>query len=737
MRLKTRLLRGYILLAALTSVVAFIGLYFMRDIDHQMDALSQRATPAVTALNQIKSAAHEMCSSTYSLSLTASSIEPNANGERTLVERSDRIELARDDMNQWLAQYALVADPTLKKTFLTEAKAYEMRIAHLGKSIINDILKGSDQKRLLQHRAEFDENRDEFFSLINRSIAIEMRRVRTHEKAADERIAMALIAAIAMIIVVFVAATILSLQISSTLIRQLRHLRAGVDNLGPGNFSQVIIVPDAPELNTVAESINQLAVRMGNAEHANKMQYDQLHGEIGKRKQTEAQLLHEATHDALTGLANRVQLIQDIESCLERAHRNPDFKYALLFLDLDRFKVINDSLGHNVGDELLVESSQRLIDSVRGMDTVIRVHKETTARLGGDEFAILLDGIKNPGRAILIAERIQERLSKTFHLSGNDIVLSTSIGIAIGDSTYQTASDLIRDADTAMYRAKQAGGAQHAVFDDVMHAEVKLRLQLENDLRKAVEAHQFEVAYQPIVELSTGMVTAFEALIRWNHPERGKISPTEFIPIAEETGLIAPIGRWVLQESTRQLMAWRRELPDDRPLSMSVNVSPRQVGEANIVQEVRRTLKATGLDPRWLRLEITESMIMENAASIHEVLSGLKDIGVELHMDDFGTGYSSLSYLHKFPLDVLKIDREFVTNIGTDPEYAAVVKAIMTLAHSLRMKVTAEGIETPEQLALVRSLGCNYGQGYIFSRPLDPANAWKLLSNDEPLRQSA
>ncbi|MCA9296622.1 MAG: EAL domain-containing protein, partial [Phycisphaerales bacterium] len=347
------------------------------------------------------------------------------------------------------------------------------------------------------------------------------------------------------------------------------------------------------------------------------------------------------------------------------------------------------------------------------------------------------DGIRNPGRAILIAERIQEQLSKPFHLGGHDVVLSTSIGIALGDSNYVQGSDLLRDADTAMYRAKQAGGAQHAVFDDVMHAEVKLRLQLENDLRKAVEAHQFEVLYQPIVELETGSVIAFESLIRWNHPERGVIPPTEFIPIAEETGLIAPIGRWVLQEACRQLAAWRRELGDDRDLSISVNVSPRQVGEANLVHEVRRVLSVTGLDARWLRLEITETMIMENAASIHEVLHDLKSLGVELHMDDFGTGYSSLSYLHRFPLDVLKIDREFVTNISDDPEYASVVRAIMTLAHSLRMRVTAEGIETPEQLALVRSLGCNYGQGYLFARPLSPANAWKLLSSEESMRKSA
>jgi len=279
-----------------------------------------------------------------------------------------------------------------------------------------------------------------------------------------------------------------------------------------------------------------------------------------------------------------------------------------------------------------------------------------------------------------------------------------------------------------MYRAKHAGGAQHAVFDDVMHAELRTRLHLENDLRKAVEAQAFDLMYQPIIELETNDVVAFEALIRWRHPEHGIIPPSEFIPIAEESGMMAPIGRWILQESCRQLAAWRRELPHDHPLSINVNVSPRQAGRNHLADDVQRVIDATGIDPRQLRLEITEWMIMQNAATVHDVLHDLKRLGVELHMDDFGTGYSSLSHLHRFPMDVIKIDREFITGIGDDVEYTSVVKAIMSLAKSLRLQVTAEGIETAEQLALIRSLGCQYGQGYLFARPMSAADAWAYLA---------
>lgn len=501
-----------------------------------------------------------------------------------------------------------------------------------------------------------------------------------------------------------------------------------IQRLGPGQYDSCLSTSASSTMPELSRAVDELARRMRDAERAAEFQRDRLSGELGERRQVHERLVYAATHDPLTGLANRNELAMAVKACIERARRNDNYRFALLFLDLDRFKVINDSFGHVVGDELLVETARRLVESVRGLDAVVRVNNETTARLGGDEFAILLDGISHPGRAILVAERIQEHLAEPFDLSGHEVILSTSIGIAIGDHRSVDALQLLREADTAMYRAKHAGGAQHAVFDDVMHAELRTRLHLENDLRKAVEAQAFDLMYQPIIELETNDVVAFEALIRWRHPEHGIIPPSEFIPIAEESGMMAPIGRWILQESCRQLAAWRRELPHDHPLSINVNVSPRQAGRNHLADDVQRVIDATGIDPRQLRLEITEWMIMQNAATVHDVLHDLKRLGVELHMDDFGTGYSSLSHLHRFPMDVIKIDREFITGIGDDVEYTSVVKAIMSLAKSLRLQVTAEGIETAEQLALIRSLGCQYGQGYLFARPMSAADAWAYLA---------
>jgi len=507
----------------------------------------------------------------------------------------------------------------------------------------------------------------------------------------------------------------------------LRRLRIAIDSLVHDGVERKITVRGAGPIARLAGSIRNLTDRFDQSEANSSRQVKRLTKEIDDLRQREQRLRHDALHDPLTGLSNRSLLIQNLDQCIERAKRSRAHRFALLFLDLDRFKVINDSLGHNVGDELLKQAAARLKESVRGVDSVVRIEDETTARLGGDEFAILLDGISNPGRAVLVAERIQALLSKPFQVGSHELAVNTSVGIAIGGAETPGGAELLRDADTAMYRAKTAGGARFAVFDDLMHAEVKQRLQMENDLRKAVEEQQFEIRYQPIVSLDSGRVCAFEALIRWSHPDGELISPSSFIPMAEETGLVVPIGQWVLQTACRQIREWQKKLGNNHDLGISVNVSPRQVADMNLVEGVRRTLHDTGLDARHLRLEITESMLMADSYSPEEVFRNLKSLGLQLHMDDFGTGYSSLSCLHRFPLDVLKIDREFLRTINDDRDYGAVIRAVMTLAHSLKMRVTAEGLETPEQLALVHSLGCEFGQGYLFAEPLTPADAWDLL----------
>jgi diguanylate cyclase (GGDEF)-like protein/PAS domain S-box-containing protein len=443
--------------------------------------------------------------------------------------------------------------------------------------------------------------------------------------------------------------------------------------------------------------------------------------DVSERKMVEERLVHDALHDSLTGLPNRTLFIDRLERLIQRAQRHPDLVFAVLWLDIDRFKVINDSLGHLHGDRLLIAIARRLEENLRAEDTL--------ARLGGDEFSALVDEIQDLGDAIRIAERIQQALAPAFELDGHEVFVTTSIGIALGGPGYKRAEDLLRDADMAMYRAKGLGKSRHAVFDETLHARAVARLELETDLRHAVQAKAFRVHYQPIVRLDTGKLIGFEALVRWEHPERGQLSPGEFIPVAEDTGLIVAMGRSVLEQACGQLQAWQEEFDYDLGLSMSVNLSSRELTQPDLVKEVRSILRRTGLDGSKLRLEITESMLMENLDVACTVLTELRAMNICVSVDDFGTGYSSLNYLHRLPIDVLKIDRSFVAGLDVDEEHLAIVRAIVTLSQSLGMEVVAEGIETTEQCEYLKTLECQYGQGYLFSRPLDREIATALIAD--------
>ncbi|HEY9851549.1 MAG TPA: EAL domain-containing protein [Leptolyngbyaceae cyanobacterium] len=444
--------------------------------------------------------------------------------------------------------------------------------------------------------------------------------------------------------------------------------------------------------------------------------------DITDRKRAEEQLLYDALHDSLTGLPNRGLLMEYIDQSLKRIQRHRDYLFAVLFIDLDRFKVINDSLGHLVGDRLLIAIARKLQTIVRSTDMV--------ARLGGDEFIILLDEIKDINDAIKIAERISEELRSPLQLENRRVFMNASIGIAIATPEYHQGGDLLRDADIAMYRAKEKGKARYEIFNRIMYTQAFQQLQLENDLRQALERQEFLVHYQPIVSLTTGKLTGFEALIRWQHPKKGLISPSEFIPIAEETGLIVSLGEWVLQTACQQMSNWQTKFATSLPLKISVNLSGKQLREPNLLEKIDEIIARTGINGENLKLELTESMLMENEEAILNTLSELRKRKIQLSIDDFGTGYSSLSYLHRFPVNTLKIDRSFVSRIGEQGENQEIVETIITLAHQLSVSAIAEGVETPQQIDRLKALACEEAQGYFFSKPLESALAENLIKSD-------
>lgn len=427
---------------------------------------------------------------------------------------------------------------------------------------------------------------------------------------------------------------------------------------------------------------------------------------------------HAAYHDALTGLANRNQFGELLEPAIKEQHEGRPQPFALLFLDLDRFKTVNDSLGHSVGDRLIRDVGARL--------SALTGEKGTVGRFSGDEFAILLNAVDDQHEAEQFAERVAEEMEGVFELEDRQIFTSVSIGIAIGGPRYKDADELLRDADIAMYYAKETN-KRYVVFDQIMHARAVSLLELETDLRLAVERNEFELYYQPLVNLDDVSLMGFEALVRWNHPGKGLVTPGEFIEIAETTGLIVPMTRVLLRAACTQLAAWKSEGVADPSLIVSVNLSAIHLGQKGIVDEIRTILYETNVEPEFLKLEITESAVMDNAEHTIKVLNKIRDLGVKLSIDDFGTGYSSLSYLHRFPIDTLKIDRSFVMTMEDGSENGEIVRTVIALAQALKLNVIAEGIESIHQFHQLRILGCEYGQGYLFSRPLPAAEAAKLL----------
>jgi len=486
-----------------------------------------------------------------------------------------------------------------------------------------------------------------------------------------------------------------------TITRPISMLIAGTRAVAEGNLDTSIDIRTNDELEVLATSFNQMTVSL--------------------RKMTE-NLQSSAIRDPLTGLPNRTLFMDRLWHVVDRAARKNTLGFAVIFLDVDRFKLLNDSFGHSAGDQLLVDLGRRLMTGLRQGDTI--------ARLGGDEFGLLLEDLPAAHHAVLVADRIKRKLEQPFNLRGQEVFITASLGIAVAPLENADPETLLRNADTAMYRAKNSGRGSYQVFDEQMRQEVLKTLQMQTALRRGFDRKEFRLVYQPIVLLRSGKVVGFEALSRWSYPNGHSVSPGEFIPVAEETGLIIPMGEWILGEACHQLQRWLAAYPKRTPLWISVNLSRRQLAHADLVHYVRRLLHETGSEPSRLMLEITESAIMEDAEDAARTFATLRAMGIRIAIDDFGTGYSSLSLLQRFPIDVVKVDRSFVGELdSTSSDGSQVLRAITSLASNLGLDVVAEGVERADQVALLQELECTYGQGYYFSYPQDAISVTSLLED--------
>ena len=513
------------------------------------------------------------------------------------------------------------------------------------------------------------------------------------------------------------------------LAKPINELIEATNRLAAGDMNFELNMAGKDEFSHLVKSFNSMARKLVINRTAELTEINKnLLMEINERKIIEDKLQHMAYYDQLTRLPNRANFLAYAKRMLKRSKFRRDYFFAVIFLDLDRFKLINDSLGHSIGDQLLAEVARRLDECLRATDRISRVAgSDSVARFGGDEFAVFLNDVKDISSASRIAERMQLALQNPFNINGYELYTSASIGIALSSSEYENAEDILRDADSAMYRAKSLGRARSVIYDEEMHRKVSQMLQLESDLRAAVEKKQFMVYYQPIVSAKDGRITAAEALLRWNHPQKGFISPMEFIPIAEEIGLISHIGKWILREACIQNKEWQDA--GYQPLLMKVNFSSKQFKDQNLTHLITKNVGETGMPLQFLDVEITESIAMEKRSV--EILNQLTDMGVKTSIDDFGTGYSSLGALRKFPINTIKIDRSFIKDMSYDDNAEAIITAIIAMAHSLKMEVIAEGVETEEQLAFLQSKKCDLIQGYLYSPPVPEEEFRKLLENEK------
>jgi diguanylate cyclase (GGDEF)-like protein len=527
----------------------------------------------------------------------------------------------------------------------------------------------------------------------------------------------------------------------------LRDFAAAMRALGDGKLEDAhvsvdidpVVVHSRDELGAMAESFNALQLGIKQAAIGLNSAREGLHRSRAELMQAKESALYDASHDLLTGLPNRTLFIDRLRGAVAKSENRSAHDWAVFFIDLDSFKVVNDSLGHIAGNSLIIQVAARLSALLRCDEEAVekqgaRLVGNLLARMGGDEFTVLLWNSNRTEYALSVAAQIQDALAVPFSIEGQEVHTSASIGIVMGSPDYVAPEDILRDADLAMYRAKNLGKARSEIFDASMLAQATGRLRLENDLRRALRENEFVLHYQPIVSLDSEQIVGFEALVRWQAPGVGLVYPDDFIPAAEETGLIVPLGMLVLREACLTARAWRQQLSLESPLTVSINLSPRQFSQPNLVSNVETIIRETKVDPALIKLELTESSTMAAPERALRVLGELKSLSLQLSMDDFGTGYSSLSYLHRFPIDILKIDRSFVTGLIDKPESRQIITTILALADGMSIEVVAEGIETREQLLELKRLGCRFGQGYLFAKPLTFTDTMAMLQAPGPTK---
>ncbi len=735
MNIKNKMIGSYLFIALLSIAIGFFSIKLINLIEARYVKVAEETIPIIESLQDLRFASLRLVSSTTEIALI-DRVSVFIETDEALTMEKNEIKLSIIKYNRALAKYERYVKLFPYAQSLFDAIKENGRLLIVtSKEMLAAFKQIPSDSEIYDIKEKLETYEHSTLKAIDAALSHEKREITERKESVKSILHNSELIIIVACSISFIIAIAFGFIAAGFISRPIRKLNNAMEEVGRGDLSIKTEIESNDEIGNLSLAFNKMTVDLREYDETKKineeqlkLKKDELEREVAIRKETELELKQMAHYDNLTQLPNRVNFLSYLERMLKRTKWKSDYLFAVLFIDLDNFKIINDSLGHIIGDKLLIGVAQRLETCLRPEDRVSRAAgNDRVSRFGGDEFALFLNDVKDISSASRVADRIQIEMQKPFNIEGHELYTSTSIGIALSATGYKNAEDILRDADSAMYRAKATGKAHAEIFDDDMHVKVTKILQLESDLRTAVEEEQFMVYYQPVVSATDSRITGAEALIRWNHPEQGFISPMDFIPIAEETGLISTIGEWVLRTACAQNKSWQNAgYPN---LLMKVNFSSRQFKDENLTEMVKNVIRETSMPAQLLDVEITESIAM--ADNSIEILNQLTAMGLQTSIDDFGTGYSSLGSLTRFPINTIKIDRTFIKNIMIDVNAKAIIKAIIALAHSLKMEVIAEGVETEDQLAFLQSEKCDKIQGYLFSPPVPEEEFLKLLEQDK------